>query len=145
MPDHSKVIMQINDHILELEVVNTAKSHEEGLSNRKTIGADGMLFIFPISNIPAFWMKDMLFDLDMVWIKNHKVIEITENIPHPVSNTINFSLPVYKPNQPIDWVLELPAGSAKRLNIKRGDELKYRGRMVPADKAAGRRFNKSQF
>jgi len=58
----------VGDQDLTVEVVNTPSKTELGLSYRDEIGADGMLFELPQKQVPTFWMKGMLFDLDLVWI-----------------------------------------------------------------------------
>jgi uncharacterized protein len=78
-----------------------------------------MLFIMPGEQVAAFWMKEMKFDLDMIWIKDGQVVEITENVPKP-KNEID-RLILYSPHQVIDQVLEVFAGDSRRLGIQVGD------------------------
>lgn len=60
--------MVVGEVEMRVEVVDTAERITLGLSYRDEIGADGMLFALPRPVVPAFWMKGMKFDLDMVWI-----------------------------------------------------------------------------
>jgi uncharacterized protein len=108
---------------LQLEIVNTPQSIEQGLSGRDEIGADGMLFIFDQSKIPQFWMKEMKFDLDLVWIRELIVVEITENVTAPDLNTPLSQLTTYTPKQPVDMVLEVEVGKAKEWGLMVGDEV----------------------
>ncbi|MBW7955160.1 prolipoprotein diacylglyceryl transferase [Patescibacteria group bacterium] len=108
--------------ILNLEVVNTPQSIQQGLSDRSEIGSDGMLFVFPEADTRVFWMLRMHFDLDMIWLKQGRVVGITTDIPHPQdSNERN--LPRYSSPTEVDWVLEVPAGSAKKWQLQVGDAL----------------------
>ena len=108
---------------LQLEVVNTPQSIEQGLSGRDEIGADGMLFVFDQAQTPRFWMKEMKFDLDLIWIKELKIVEVSENVLAPNLNTPLNQLPTYGPSQPVDMVLEVEAGRVQEWGLEVGDEL----------------------
>ena len=108
---------------LQLEVVSTPQSITQGLSGRDELGADGMLFVFSQSMMPKFWMKEMKFDLDLVWIKEMKIMEITENVPAPDLNTLLDQLPMYAPSQPVDMVLEVEIGKSKEWGLIVGDKV----------------------
>jgi uncharacterized membrane protein (UPF0127 family) len=66
-------------------------------------------------------MKDMKFDIDIIWIRDGKVVEITEDIPTPDDESSKLIL--YSPSQPVDRVLEVNSGDSLRLGIKVGDEV----------------------
>ncbi len=125
MPDHQPFELTLNDHSLTVEVVNTPASITQGLSGRPELGRDGMLFVLGQSRIPLFWMKDMLFDLDMVWLDDNQVVDITTNVPRPQPNTPDHQLPLYQPRQPANLVLELPAGMVDQLDIQIGDQARW--------------------
>lgn len=118
--DHSQQQIQIGDHLLTVEVVNTNSSISQGLSGRRDIGSDGMLFVFPSRQQISFWMPEMLFDLDLVWIVEDKVIGVTEQVPHPLPNTPLDQLPTYPPPSAVEMVLEIEAGKAAELNLQPG-------------------------
>lgn len=110
----------IKDIPLILELSKTAKQWEQGLSNRSDLGdVDGMLFIFPRYHVPIFWMKNMQFPIDMIWISDGRVVDITSNAPVATSD----KLPTYSPRTPINMVLETRAGWAEQNNITIGDNL----------------------
>jgi len=106
---------------LNVEIVNTPQSTAQGLSGREEIGSDGMLFIFPAKDIRYFWMKDMNFDLDLVWIAGDKVVEISRSAPKPAENTPDYRLETYSAQSEINMVLELKAGEAQINEINPGD------------------------
>lgn len=110
---------------LELEVVNTPDSITLGLSGRDKIGADGMLFVFGQPRRPVFWMKEMKFNLDLIWINEGKIVEITPNVPAPAVTTPLYELPTYTPQQAVDMVLEVEAGNAKLWNVQAGDTITF--------------------
>jgi uncharacterized membrane protein (UPF0127 family) len=67
-------------------------------------------------------MKGMKFDLDLIWIKNNRVIGITSNVPHPKNE--NDELPLYPPPSEIDMVLEVASGFSEKNNIAVGDTIR---------------------
>ena len=107
-----------------VEVAKTNEQIKQGLSGRKEIGAVGMLFILPARNISTFWMKEMLFPLDFIWIDGDTVVDIMENVPIPIQGVKLMDLPLYSPKVPVTKVLEVPSGFIKSHNIKIGDNLK---------------------
>ena len=98
---------------------------QEGLSGRPGLTNDqGMLFDFGSLQNPSFWMKDMKFNLDFVWIANGKIIYITKNVSAPPAGTSDGQLKLYNSPSPVDWVLEVSAGWADGNKIKIGDEVR---------------------
>lgn len=115
-------ILNLGEHELIVEIADTDISRTQGLSGRTEIGADGMLFIFPQDTQPGFWMKDMQFDLDFIWIKDGKVVQVMTDIPKPDPGQPLTSLPTYMPDQLIDSMLEVPAGFVEQYQIQVGDQ-----------------------
>lgn len=119
-PEHL-LIGQTN---LAIVIADTDQTRAQGLSGReRLLDTQGMLFNFRGTNVvrPAFWMKDMKFDLDLIWLKDRRVIGITPNVLAPKNPTD--SLPNYSPPSDIDMVLEVNAGWADQHGIKVGDEI----------------------
>ncbi|SRR5258708_17057899 len=107
---------------LILEVAQTPKEQEIGLSGRMSIGDNqGMIFPFTQPGFYSFWMKNMKFPLDIIYTSKNKVVSIFKNVPNPTFPTNN--LPIYKPELPADSVIELKGGQTDKLNIKNGDIL----------------------
>lgn len=104
-----------------VEVSSTPAEMEQGLSDRAVMDINqGMLFDFGLApSKVAFWMKDMKFDLDFIWIKNNRIIFITENAQAPRPSLEN--LPLYYPPEPVDQVLEVNSGWTEKNNISVGD------------------------
>ncbi|MEO8581528.1 MAG: DUF192 domain-containing protein [Patescibacteria group bacterium] len=111
----------INEKIYPIELARIAQEQEQGLSDRTAIGSDGMLFVFNSPGTPKFWMKDMLFDLDFIWIRKGEIVEIMPNVPRPQDKAVQ--LPIYKPAQQVDMMLEVNAGFAQKENLKVGDKV----------------------
>ena len=100
---------------------DTEQTREHGLSDRESLSVDtGMLFIFPTATIQGFWMKDMHFPLDIIWIdKNKKVIGIAANAT-PESYPEVFMSPDL-----IQYVLEINAGKSTDFGITTGAQLVF--------------------
>jgi len=64
------------------EIADTLGERERGLSGKQSLGDDkGMLFIFEEETLPGFWMKDMKFPIDILWIdENKKIVGIEKNM-----------------------------------------------------------------
>lgn len=105
-----------------VQVADTDQERMAGLSNRENLPIDaGMLFIFPKKEIHTFWMKEMLFPLDIIWINNDEIIGWSENAqPEGDKPRMTYSSPA-----PVDRVLELSSGQIKALDLKIGDKIKY--------------------
>ncbi|MBI2592556.1 MAG: DUF192 domain-containing protein [Candidatus Colwellbacteria bacterium] len=92
-----------------------------GLAGRKSLDKnEGMLFPFENPTAPAFWMKGMLITIDIIWIRDGKVIGFEENLK-PEGNKIDADLKMYRPSGPVDSVLEVAAGTVSELGIATGD------------------------
>ena len=114
---HLSPTLSINNKIIEIDIADTPSKAQKGLSGRESLGENsGMLFIFSNEQIPSFWMKDMRFAIDIIWInKNWEISQITQNIK-PDSYPQTFS-----PKDEIMYVLEVNAGWSKKNNIAPGD------------------------
>ncbi len=105
-----------------LEIVDTDATRAQGLSDRTGLDPNtGMLFIFETPDRYTFWMKDMLFPIDMVFLKDGQVVNIANNVPPPA--TPDEAPAVVQPLQAFNQTLELPAGDADKLGLKIGQKL----------------------
>jgi len=112
-------MIKIGSQSLNVEIANTEELRELGLGNRDAIGsADGMLFVFDTPGTYGFWMKDMKFDIDILWIdKDQKVIGFEKNVSK------NSYPQVFYPKKEVKYSLELKAGSIDEQGIKVNDLL----------------------
>lgn len=117
----SKIL--VNNTPLFVEIADSQEKISKGLSGRKFLGKDeGMLFIFAKDKFPAFWMKDMNFPIDIIWINNGKIVGIEENVQPEPDKEEKF-LKLYHPPEPVDMVLEVNAFFSKENGIKVGDSV----------------------
>lgn len=107
-----------------VEIADTPEKMTKGLSGRQSLAqSSGMLFIYPSPTITSFWMPDMNFPIDIIFIKGGQIVKIYPNVPSYPSNYPKEKLPLYPSEEPIDMVLETVAGWAVKNNIKIGDEI----------------------
>ncbi len=93
---------------LSVEVASTDAEREQGLSDRASLrDGTGMLFVFSKVDSYGFWMKDMHFSIDIVWINSDGVIAGIDKNVSPDTYPAAF----YPPS-PVPYVLEVPAGFA---------------------------------
>ncbi len=117
-----KTISIDDTHTFQIELADTAEEKRVGLSNHTVLPeGHGMLFKFESKVIPGFWMKDMQFPIDIVWIEDHMVVGIESNIPLPTSTNLS----IYRPGKAINWALELNAGEAQAKGIRTGSSVKF--------------------
>lgn len=115
----------INNHVFNLEIAKSQKDKEIGLSKYNNISDNfGMLFPFEKEDKYSFWMKDMKFPIDIIFIKKNKIIKIFNHVPFPKSNI--GQLPIYTPDELSDTVLEINAGLSEKYNFKSGDKIEIK-------------------
>ena len=110
----------LGDRAIGLEVAKTPQEQATGLMFRTELPDDrGMFFpIEPARNV-RFWMKNVLIELDMVFLREGVVQAIIPNVPPCLSETC----PNYGPDVPVDGVIELRGGRAAQLGLKVGDRI----------------------
>lgn len=116
--------ISVADNKVFVEIADTDAKRAMGLSGRGSLTErEGMLFVFEEKDItPAFWMKDMQFAIDIIWINDGVVSGVTKNIP-PEPGRTESQLTIYRPPFPIDYVLEVAAGFSDNNSIKIGDSV----------------------
>ncbi|HCR42252.1 TPA: ACR family protein [Patescibacteria group bacterium] len=121
--DYPQIIFPDGRRINLIDIADTDAKRAQGLSGRSSLGSDeGMWFIFDQEGIYPFWMKDMQFSLDLVWVsQNYQVVDIVRDVPIPLLE--DSSLPTYANTQPALFVLEVNSGVAQSLQL--GDQLKW--------------------
>ncbi|MGH8214247.1 MAG: DUF192 domain-containing protein [Rhodanobacteraceae bacterium] len=113
----------LNSHRFTVEIADTPPARAHGLMDRTEMPADhGMLFIFPDSEPRTFWMKDTLIPLDILFFDEaQRLVSVQEDVPQCRSDPC----PVYPSIAPARYVLELNAGVAAKLGVRRGDVITF--------------------
>ncbi len=124
LPFTSQANAQVNNHEIELTVVRSERDRMNGLSGRRSLDRDdGMLFVFEEKDRHSFWMKNMNFPLDIIYIDDNKVVDIKKNA-QPISEE-DTSPTIYTPSRPANYVLEVNAGVADEYKITVGSTISF--------------------
>lgn len=119
LPDPNRNTVKFDTVTVSAEVADEVLERAKGLSGREGLGEkEGMLFKFDEYGFYYFWMKDMLFPIDMIWIRDNKVVDVTHNAPFPVGDEQPAS---FSPQEIVNYVLEVNAGFAREHGIQEGD------------------------
>lgn len=115
----------IGNQTLKVDIVNTPELRNKGLSGHSSLAEDyGMLFVFETKKVsPGFWMKDMKVPIDIIWIRDGYVEKIDSDAQPPAAGTPDAKLKLYSASRPIDYVLEVKSGFAKKYGVKVGDSI----------------------
>jgi hypothetical protein len=90
-----------------------------------------MLFVFDEEGRYSFWMKEMHFPLDLVWIGARcTVVDITPNAPPPAPGLSVTELPLYTPVAPVRYVLEVNAGETEAAGVRVDSLVEFRGSLA---------------
>ena len=115
----------INKVKINLELAKTDYEVARGLGYRDYLEIDkGMLFIFSRSDYYAFWMKDMRFSIDIIWIEGNTIVDISKNVSSEPGVSLE-KLKLYQPRQKANRVLEVNAGFSDKNNVKIGNKIDY--------------------
>jgi uncharacterized protein len=109
---------------VRLEVAATPAARDRGLMGRTRVPAGtGMVFLFPADTTSPFWMKDTLVPLSIAFVAvDGQVVGVREMVPCTAD-----PCPVYGPDRPYRYAVELPAGAFAAAGVAEG------GRVAPRD------------
>ena len=115
-------VIQVGGRDVHVTIADTISSRERGLGDRTGLAPDeGMLFVFASDAKYGFWMKDMHFPIDILWLSGRgEVLDMRKDVSPATYPAI------FTPKAPARFVLELPAGFSEAYNVKIGDEVKMR-------------------
>ena len=105
------------------ELAQSDEERAQGLMFREKINEDqGMLFLFEVEDIHSFWMKNMRFAIDILWLDGQKRIVHIENRVPPC---LKVPCPSYVPAAAASFVLELQAGFAEKHGLRLYDRIEF--------------------
>ena len=135
--DSTNLLTTKDGHQIFVQIASTTQDLADGLSFKDKLKyyerdekmiTEGMLFVFPQEMIQNFWMKDMTFDLDMIWLdSNYKIVHIEKNALATSYNSNNpQSSQMFTNGQdhPAKYVLEIDSGLSDKMNLWVGDTLR---------------------
>ena len=113
--------IKIAGKTIQVDLALTPAERAKGLSGRESLpDARGMLFIFEASGIYSFWMADMLFPIDIIWINEQK------KIVHIEANVLPESFPkTFASIESAKYVLEVSAGFSDKTKLSAGDTITF--------------------
>ena len=126
-----KPIVRVDDLEFPVELAAEPDLRIRGLSGRASLDSGtGMLFVFENSERFRFWMREMQFSLDIVWISSGcEVVDISVDVPFPDPSTPLSDLPRYSPESSAKYVLEINGGEAEDLGLGVGDPVEFLGEL----------------
>jgi len=116
-PIRNDGIVFFGNYSISVEIADNPEDRSQGLMFRESIPRNtGMLFVFEDEGIYSFWMKNVEFNLDMIWMDNSgEVVHIEENVP-----TCSEICPSYTSPRRARYVLEVNAGYVNEINLLKG-------------------------
>lgn len=103
------------------EIVTTPAAQARGLSGRERLPEGrGMLFKFSKPGIYTITMREMLFPIDIIWIKDGRVVHMQNNAPAPA---VGEDPVLYTPSQESTYILEVRQEVIEASGIRVGDEV----------------------
>lgn len=111
--DFTKI--RIGNTVLNVEMAKTPSERMNGLSGRSVLPKDGMLFVFERPGLYSFWMKDMNFPIDIVWLSADMEVVYIKEGALPVSYPENFT-----PTKDSQYVLEVSSSFVSKQQVKIG-------------------------
>ncbi len=116
----------VSDIPIKVALADTNEKRARGLSVFQSLPPDrGMLFVFPENSRPHFWMKNMSFAIDIIWINDGQIVQIDENALPPEPDTTESELKLFTPTEEIDYVLEVNAGFSQEHGLVVGDSFTF--------------------
>lgn len=114
----------IGDFQMFVDIALTEKQKQDGLSIKNFMNEnEGMLFFLEEPRKASFWMKNMHFPIDIIWLdENFSILHIEEELKPCI---MAFYCPSYKPLKESLYVLETIAGFANNHNLKIGDKMEF--------------------
>ena len=117
----SKVSVVIGSRTIVASVADTQVLQEKGLSGTASLSADqAMLFVFRSPSKYSFWMKDMHYPIDMIWLDSKKKVVFIKKHATPESYPEQFI-----PTTPAQYVLEVSDGFTDTQKVHVGDIVEF--------------------
>lgn len=114
----------LNNYKILVDIALTDKQVQDGLAIKNSLNEnEGMLFFLGEPRKASFWMKNMKFPIDIIWLNEKFSIVHIEQELQPCESV--FYCKSYKPNSEALYVLETIAGFTKKHNLQIGDNVDF--------------------
>lgn len=122
---YSSAIIELGGERFEVRIADNRDKRAKGLGDSKPLEKnEGMLFVFETAGKYQFWMKDLSYPLDIIWVAGGTIVDIAPRVAPPIAGESPESYRKYAPRLPADRVIEVAAGTVDRLGIKIGDSVR---------------------
>lgn len=111
----------VNGKTYNVAVSDTSYTKMKGLSGKTSLAQNqGMIFVFEEPGIEGFWMKDMNFPIDIIWIDENLAVNHIEKSVSPATYPT-----ILYPESKAKYVLEVSAGQSDVIGLKLGDKIEF--------------------
>lgn len=118
------VEIRIGQSVIVAEVAESPSDQRRGLGFRDQLEAKrGMLFVYNKPGVRSFWMKGMRFAIDIIWLRQGKIVLIEKNVQPPTIFTKDSHLKTYGRAVLSDMVLEMSAGFSDQIKLTSGQHI----------------------
>ena len=116
--------IMINNTPVHVTIADTEAKRKQGLSNTPPLAQnEGMMFVFDTAGKYQFWMNDMNYDLDFVYVRDNKIVALAERVPAPKNN--KGAIAIITPNIVFTHVIELPSGFIAENHIQKKQKVVF--------------------
>jgi len=121
---YRQVSVSVNGLVLIADIAATDEQRTKGLSVKDSLAEnEAMLFVFNNEDEHTFWMKNMKFPIDIIWIDADKTVVHIEHSLQPCRSDL--LCPTYKPIEDSLYVLETVGGFAEKHGIAKGTPVDF--------------------
>lgn len=116
--------VMINSYSIDVEIADSPAEYQKGLMFREPLKAnEGMIFVFTNEEKRSFWMKNVFFPIDIIFINSEKKVVDIKSSFYPCTKD---PCEIYT-SKPAKYVLEVPRGFVEKHEVNVGDlvEFKY--------------------
>ena len=123
---YSQIRVIVNGFELTADLAITDDEKTKGLAIKDYLKEnESMLFVDEEPSRQSFWMKDMKFPIDIIWLNNNGTVVYIRHNLQPCIMTFDFLCPIYTPDKDSLYVLETVSGFSKKHNIKIGTHVDF--------------------
>jgi uncharacterized protein len=121
---YRQVNVTVNGQVLVADIAATDEQRTKGLSVKDRLAEnEAMLFVFDNEGEHTFWMKNMKFPIDIIWIDSDKAVVHIEHNLQPCNSDL--LCPTYRPIDDSLYVLETVGGFAEKYDIVKGTMVEF--------------------
>lgn len=120
---YKQVDVEVNGFQIVADIAATGEQRSKGLAVKDDLEENqGMLFVFAKPSEHAFWMYNMKFPIDIIWLDSDRTVV---HIEHGLEPCGPASCPTYRPDEKALYVLETVAGFAEMHDVTEGTIIEF--------------------